>query len=244
MIYTGASYEKIKFILVFFVSIIFPFLYFWTISFSMKKFILAFCFVSTLLCQFAFEGTNARFSNDLEMLANYMYGTLSSSAQAKADTNFMDICLHMTRIWDHRTDGIWMYVEQAAAEKPGEPYRQRIYRLSEEIPGIFESRVFEMPDPVKFVGAWKSTDQLNGVHPGLLTERTGCSIFLVKNPDNSFSGSTRGKECLSSHRGADYAVSIVFINRDGMVTWERGFNNDGNQVWGSENGGYIFKKIF
>jgi len=186
---------------------------------------------------------NRPFSEELQQLASYMTGSFSSAQQAAADTNFMDISLHMARIWSDRQDGIWLYVEQASAEKPDEPYRQRIYRLTEDVPGVFESKVFEIEDPGKFIGAWKSPEQMDVLHSDLLIERVGCSLFLVKNPDQSYSGFTRGKECVSSHRGATYAVSIAYINQLEMVTWERGFNNDGKQVWGSEHGGYVFKKV-
>lgn len=187
---------------------------------------------------------NRPFSEELQQLAGYMTGSFSSAQQAAADTNFMDISLHMARIWTDRKDGIWLYVEQASAEKPDEPYRQRIYRLTEDVPGVFESKVFEIEDPGRFIGAWKSPEKMEVLHSDLLIERVGCSLFLVKNPDQSYSGFTRGKECVSSHRGAAYAVSIAFINRLEMVTWERGFNNDGKQVWGSEHGGYVFKKVY
>jgi hypothetical protein len=32
------------------------------------------------------------------------------------------------------------------------------------------------------------------------------------------------------------------IDRDKMITWDRGFDENSNQVWGATKGGYVFKK--
>lgn len=88
-------------------------------------------------------------------LATLMTGHFSSAAQAAADTaNYFDIRLHVARVWTARADGPWLYVEQAAAETPGEPYRQRVYRLSRRADGAYESAVYTLPDPpLHFPGA-------------------------------------------------------------------------------------------
>ena len=55
--------------------------------------------------------------SDLEQLVTMMTGSFSSQAQAKADTNFLDIRLEMKPIWTDRadvTEGHYLYVEQAA----------------------------------------------------------------------------------------------------------------------------------
>jgi hypothetical protein len=28
-----------------------------------------------------------------------------------------------------------------------------------------------------------------------------------------------------------------------MISWDRGFDADGNQVWGAEGGGYVFHRM-
>jgi hypothetical protein len=51
-----------------------------------------------------------------DLLARYMLGSFSSAEQARNDTDYFDIELEMARIWRPRTDGIWVYVEQARAD--------------------------------------------------------------------------------------------------------------------------------
>jgi len=52
-----------------------------------------------------------------------------------------------------------------------------------------------------------------------------------------------GKDCPSELRGAKYATSEVTISKNGFVSWDRGFDENGNQVWGAEYGGYDFLRV-
>ncbi|PKA47600.1 hypothetical protein AXF42_Ash014796 [Apostasia shenzhenica] len=63
----------------------------------------------------------------------------------------------------------------------------------------------------------------------------------------------RGKRCLyegstmpggfpNSWNGASYCTSELMIHKNGEVhTWDRGYDDDGNQVWGPKEGPYEFK---
>ena len=181
--------------------------------------------------------------SDIALLLSYMQGSFSSEEQSKADTNYFDIRLQMKPMWKIRSDAHWIYVEQAVASKMDKPYRQRVYRVSQLPDGTFESAVFTFPEPLKYAGDWKKDNPLEELSPSDLIERKGCSVFLSKNDDGSFTGGTKGKGCESDLRNAKYASSEVVINKEGMKSWDRGFNENDEQVWGATNGGYIFKKI-
>jgi hypothetical protein len=178
----------------------------------------------------------------LDLLVEWMSGTFSSAAQADQDPEFFDISLHMTPIWTDREDGRWLYVEQAVSDAQDRPYRQRVYRVSEVAPDLFESTVFTVPDPGAVIGAWRQETPLDELTPDDLTEREGCSI-LMRRSGPSFVGSTLAWLCTSSLRGAAYATSEVMITPDGMISWDRGFAEDSQQVWGSVKGGYVFDRI-
>lgn len=179
---------------------------------------------------------------DLDRLFEWMTGTFSSAVQAADDPEFFDVSLHMTPIWPGRADGRWLYVEQAMSEFPERPYRQRIYQLREVEPGLFESRVFTLPDPTAVIGAWREEAPLTAIAPDDLELRDGCSILLRRRGD-AFVGSTLASLCESSLRGASYATSEVMVTAEGMISWDRGFDADGSQVWGATTGGYVFDRI-
>ncbi|UCD76466.1 MAG: chromophore lyase CpcT/CpeT [Phycisphaerales bacterium] len=181
----------------------------------------------------------------LAQLAEWMTGTFSSAAQSDADPeNYFDIRLVMIPIWPHRTDGWWLYVEQAAAESADRPYRQRVYRLTQEDAGTFRSDVYALPgNPLLYAACWRNTTPLSDVDLSDLTLRDGCSIVLLKTGPERFAGGTVGEGCESSLRGAAYATSDVIITPTRIVSWDQGWDENGNQVWGATEGGYIFEKI-
>jgi CpeT protein len=210
-------------------------------SFDMSQRIRAGLLVLVVMCVMpAFQPARA---GDLEDLVEMLTGSFSSQAQALEDSlNFWDIRLEMTPIWTDRGDGPWLYVEQAAAAKLDKPYRQRVYRVTRAGDNLFESAVFSLPDPEAVIGAWAQPAMLDQWTPDDLEVRQGCSVFLTRAADGSFQGSTRDKECTSNLRGAVYATSEIVLETDRIVSWDRGFDADDQQVWGAEKGGYVFLK--
>ncbi|MCP4581222.1 MAG: hypothetical protein GY839_06360 [candidate division Zixibacteria bacterium] len=182
-------------------------------------------------------------SADLQRLANWMTGSFSSQEQAAVDSNFIDIRLQMMPIWTERTDGFWLYVEQAVADRLEKPYRQRVYHLTQPTDTTFESAVYTVDEPLRFAGGWDKQGFLASMTPDSLTAREGCSIYLKKDGDSAFTGSTVDRNCQSELRGASYAVSEVKITETQVYSWDRGYDADAKQVWGAETGGYVFKKI-
>ena len=193
-----------------------------------------------LFTPFVCSGENE--SEDLDDLAAWMAGTFSSAVQAAEDPGFFAVNLHMAPIWSDRSDGRWLYFEQAVSEEPHRPYRQRVYRLVELLPGLFEAQVFTLPDPGAVIGVWISDAPLAELSPDDLEVRDGCAILLRRRGD-SFVGSTLASLCSGTLRGAAYFTSEVIVTPDGIVSWDRGFADDGSQVWGSIYGGYVFDRI-
>ncbi len=179
---------------------------------------------------------------DVNLLADWLTGHFSSVEQSKTNPEYFEIHLHASRIWTDRTDGPWIYVEQAMGSALDKPYRQRIYHIALGADGLFESAVYELPDPAVAVGAWKDAGKLKDVTPQNIKSRQGCTVYL-KFINGNFNGGTRGDECLSSLRGAHHASSEVLAGPNGLRTWDRGFDASGKQVWGATAGPYVFDRM-
>ena len=179
---------------------------------------------------------------ELQNLKSWMTGSFSSEEQANLDSNFYNIHLHMVQIWVERTDAVWLYVEQAASWSLEKPYRQRVYRVSANEDGTFESAVFTFNDPLRFTGAWKNENPLSELTPDSLLEREGCALILHYE-EGAFVGSTNEKDCTSNLRDASYATSEARIEENVLTSWDRGYDENGVQVWGAITGPYIFKKL-
>jgi len=179
---------------------------------------------------------------DAALAASWLHGTFSSLEQSEADEDYFHIQLMHEPIWTDREGEHWLYVEQAVASTPDKPYRQRVYRVTVEGDEI-RSRIFELPGDVsRFVGGCQDPARFNGMTPDDLTPVEGCSVYLSQVP-GGFSGSTRGDECKNAWGEAAYATSIVELGPDRILSWDRGYDADGAQVWGAEKGPYVFERV-
>lgn len=181
-------------------------------------------------------------AKDMKVLQSRMSGNFNSGEQSRRDTNFLDIRLIMKPVWAERKDGFWLYVEQASTKNLEKPYRQRVYHVFRQDKYTIASQVYELKDPKQYAGEWKKEKPLQDLKPEDLLSKEGCAIYLKKNKTGNFAGSTPGKECPSSLKGAKYATSEVVIMDKTLLSWDRGFDLNDQQVWGSEAGAYEFQK--
>ncbi|MEO0482602.1 MAG: chromophore lyase CpcT/CpeT [Planctomycetota bacterium] len=174
--------------------------------------------------------------------AGYMVGAFSSAEQADENEAYYNVLLRVTPIWASRTDGPWLYVEQALASAADRPYRQRVYRMTALPSGKVRSEVFTFAsDPASVAGAWKNPVLFDSMSPADLGSREGCAVELAYlEEDDLFTGSTVGTGCVSTLNGAAYATSVVTLRDGELTSWDRGFDAQGDQVWGAEDGAYVF----
>lgn len=194
-----------------------------------------------LLLLFIFSVNISIAQDEIDELYHLMIGSFSSEEQAENDTTYFNISLHMYPIWENSGEK-WLYVEQALASMQDKPYRQRIYKVEQIDDDKFVSKVYSIDEEAKFIGKWKEPEFFNKYDESILIERKGCAVYLDKIDDNIYEGSTVSDDCVSNLRGASYATSIVEITKKGIESWDRGYNKEGEQVWGAEKGGYVFKR--
>jgi len=180
--------------------------------------------------------------SDFDNLKSMMTGSFNSTAHAARDTNYYDITLHMYPIWEDDAQ-TWLYVEQTVTSMPDKPYRQRVYRLEQTDKSTFKSYIYTFEDPKMFVGAWKDKSIFANMTPAEVKLKEGCEVVLKKQKDGSFSGKTGAQTCKSSLRGASFATSEVTVVPGKIVSWDQGWNDKGEQVWGATLAGYEFVKV-
>jgi dipeptidase len=179
-----------------------------------------------------------------DTLLAWMSGSFTSAGQAGEDTSYFDIRLEMVPVWEDREDGPWLYVEQAVAGHEERPYRQRVYHLVARGDGYVESEVYTIPDAMRFAGDWHEPEPLSTLSPDSLEIREGCTVVIWRRVDDgSFEGRTIGRDCESDISGASYATSEVRVTVGVLETWDRGYDDQHNQVWGAEKGGYVFERV-
>jgi hypothetical protein len=185
----------------------------------------------------------ARAQGAVVRLARWLTGTFSSQEQALADTAFLDIRLQVVPIWPSRTDGCWLTLEQASSSKHGLPYRQRVYRLRQLPDSTIVGEVFALPQAEACAGSGSRSERWDLLNADSLRACAGCALYLRPQGDSAFVGSTRGTGCASTLQGASYATSVVLVTDSVLISWDRGWDARGNQVWGAVSGGYVFRKL-
>lgn len=173
--------------------------------------------------------------------ASLLIGEFSSAEQAKRDTSYFNIHLSMSRIWNDRTDGVWLYVEQAMDARRDKPYRQRVYQLTRGSDGDFVSEIYTIKNAADVIGLQNSAAKKSLLTPNAIEHKEGCAVHM-RPVNDAYEGGTVGSACPSDLRGASYATTVITMKQGELVSWDRGFDAKGNQVWGAVNGGYVFVK--
>lgn len=173
----------------------------------------------------------------LDRAVAQLTGRFDSSSQAAADRRYFAISLVVCPVVAPELGEHVLYVEQARAESPRAPYRQRIYVVTVAGDEVVSS-VYELAAPAAAVGACADPSRLTPTRATVI-ERAGCSVYLRLDGEG-FVGATRGQDCASSLQGASYATSEVTMTPTGLRSWDRGFDAAGTQVWGAVAGPYEF----
>ncbi|MFN7964471.1 MAG: chromophore lyase CpcT/CpeT [Acidobacteriota bacterium] len=176
-------------------------------------------------------------------VAALLSGNFTSAEQAKEDKEYRDIHLSVAPAWTDRTDGHWLYVEQAVATALDRPYRQRVYHIVPGPDGTVISEIWLLPgDNARFVGQYKQPKPLEGITPQELKRMEGCEVRLSRIAPHRYQGSTPDRSCKSNREGAVFTTSIVTLSQSGIDSWDRGWDDAGLQVWGAVSGPYKFRR--
>ena len=175
-------------------------------------------------------------------LERLLVGHYDSSAQAASSRDYYNIMLTMCPVSVPDIGERVLYVEQTAADTPDEPYRQRLYVL-EAGANEFEAvcRIYELAGPRTFTGTCNDPEAAEfPMDRVLLLE--GCDVTLVWDGEQ-FVGGTDDTACGTDFGGATYATSEIVLDEEVLVSWDRGYGDDGRQVWGATGGGYEFVRL-
>jgi len=195
----------------------------------------------TTLLLLAFAQTSA--ADSLDLYVELSTGVFSTAAQAANDSRYDAVTWHIAEIWHERDEaGRWLYSE-SWIDGGEQPYMQRLSRVSLDDDGSLRSERYLLPNADRFVGAHADVARFDTLRDDRLQKLEGCDGILVRAGKRRFEGGTVGKRCGSSYKGASYAISQSTLLDGAMVNWDRGFDANGELVWGPPAGGYRFERI-
>jgi CpeT protein len=137
-----------------------------------------------------------------------------------------------------------LYREQAVLPKLDEPTLQRFYRVEED-GDVVRLRAFDPKDPLIVRGKWRDPSTLALYGANDVREKPGCTIVLRRAGARWEGGTpepTAQQACPSHLRSAVRTTSSVTVSKDGLVLWDRGYDETGSQTWGSLEGATAFTR--
>ncbi len=189
---------------------------------------------------------------DYRDLAAFMTAYFNNLNQHQSNPTYYVIELRQKRIWDTKTSGIWVYIEQGYSELDPDynqysVYRQRVYNIVETDTDEVTSYVYgfkDSNDEDMAVRAWEDEKPLSHLSTSDFEKKEGCEVILTKTGDGQYEGGTVGKECLTAYPGATYATSVVTIDigNNTLTSLDRFYNSSDQQVGGASSP-YIFDVI-
>jgi len=179
-------------------------------------------------------------------IINHLVGRMDTSAQNLANPSApnvrMTTCVVEVSGIENEVNSIYLYQEQALSNQLNQPYRQRFLEIrpvaTEE---KVESTAFKPINPQKWVNLCDRPETQRNVNSFDLGEAV-CTVSL-RPLMTIYIGETPPEGCPTNVRGAVRITNTVILHSQGMDTFDRGFDAQGNQVWGAENQGYQFRWI-
>lgn len=169
-----------------------------------------------------------------------MQGSFSSQKQARADSSYYNINLHLAHIWP-KEEAHWLYAEYGVKKTPNKPYAQRIYQLETKQDGKLYMHSYDLKNQEAFIGKWKKPAAFDSLDLNELVAHPGCSLLFHKN-GKEFTGETQGKNCKRTLGNTAYSTYKMTIAENEIMNLFRGFDKNDTLVWGKPKSGYVLKK--
>jgi len=180
-----------------------------------------------------------------DRLTQWLAGEFNSVDQAAAQPSYLEIQVLGCPIDAPELGARVLYVEQAVMpDSLDAPYRQRVYvvQASDGDEVSASTTVYTLVDPDAAIGLCDTNDRPT-FGPDDVTLRDGCGVNVAWDAaSQSFAGGTDEDSCESTLNGATYATSEVEIRANGFDSWDRGYDDAGEQVWGAVDGAYEFDR--
>lgn len=179
---------------------------------------------------------------DVDAVVDYLIRPMDTQAQAERDPRFVGVqmttCPIQVTGQTPEQPAVYLYQEQALTERIDDPYRQRFLQiaLSKDSTRV-ESRTFKPATPEAWTGLCQQTEPtIDASVMGQLV----CVVGLRPSP-LGYVGSTPEEGCPVNLRGAVRLTNTIVLHKDGMDTWDRGFDPNGIQVWGARAEPYRYR---
>lgn len=176
-------------------------------------------------------------------VVSHLVGVMDTTAQATNNPKAPSVRMTTCEVEIEETPNtVYLYQEQALTKKLDRPYRQRVLNIKPRDDGqTIISESFKIVNPEALIGLCNQPQTERKLSLEAL-EKSVCTVFL-KPKDNGYIGETPPKGCPANVRGAVAITNTIVLHETGMDTWDRGLDENGNQVWGAEDDPYQYRWV-
>jgi len=148
-------------------------------------------------------------------LGQRLVGTFSSRAQAERSTDGAPSQrLVVSPLWPERTDGPWLYLEQAPLRRLQTPVRQWVLHLVAASDTDVRAEFYDLPgDPLGYAGGFARPSAFAQLQPHRLIPRSERDLLLARATGGDWTGATQG----NGRTGADLGAMVVGVDRIAMA---------------------------
>ncbi|WP_299215988.1 chromophore lyase CpcT/CpeT [uncultured Aquimarina sp.] len=187
--------------------------------------------------------TKIEHDSQLEDLTEFLSGKFSSKKQAKEESGYFAVCLINIPIWKDRP-GYWFYQELYDEKNSTSIYNQRIINFQKLDSTTINSINYIIPNQKRYINGWKDISMFDNLTIDSLKNREGCDVYFKKETSTIYHGKTKNGTCSSSlSNKISYTTSNIVISKNKITSWDRGYDIQGKQVWGSIQGPYKFIRV-
>jgi len=183
----------------------------------------------------------------VDEFAQLLLGIFDSSTQAIDDSDYLDVSVRHCNVVvkdapAQFASGRFLALRQSVSTS-ADPYRVRILRVfSGSEKDAVNTSSFAPKAGIDFSDLCFKPEAERVVSFADLSEER-CTTTAKKDADGSFAGGTTSEGCPSTRMGSVRMTSEVKLNAEGMSTWDRGWDAQGNLAWGPAKGPYRFERV-
>ena len=134
-----------------------------------------------------------------------------------------------------------LYWEEASIDRLDRPAIQRFLRFEEDAAGRVVARPYALEERLVAAGKWRNPSDLGLFGRNDVRELADC-VVILKKIEGRYEGQTTGRSCGAATGQAASASLEIRVWPGRMEVWDRGFDAQGQQVWGPRKGPYRFVK--
>lgn len=194
--------------------------------------------VVTNASQSADQRNDAAAAGSASALASLMIGTFQTAPDDPVNT----IRDRRVRIASPDFEGVWLYYQLNTGDD-WTVYRQRVIELSEDDDAVIQ-KTYGLKDPEGFIDVWERPEQLASLSRDDIEPyfEEGCEQVWSRDEQDQWRGYVDPENCKIFSERRQSNISIEAEARLDQSTYrqtERGFDADGNQLFGTKPGEFI-----